>query len=258
MHSMICVLPGRVIILGFLLPLLLGSRLQAADIHVFAAASLSDALKEIAADYQKTTGDKLVFNLAASSTLARQIEEGAPADVFFSADEEKLDRLQKRGLIADDTRKSLLSNTLVIVVDKDATNTIATPRDLASDRVKRIALAESRTVPAGIYARRHLENLGLWNKISTKVIPTENVRGALATVEAGNADAAIVYKTDALLSKRVKVAHEVPAATGPAISYPIAAIKDSKNSTGARQFIGHLASPAALRVFEKHGFLVRR
>lgn len=257
MHSMICVLPGRVIILGVLLPLLLGPWLQAADIRVFAAASLSDALKEIAADYQKTSGNKLVFNFAASSTLARQIEEGAPADVFISADEEKMDSLQKHGLIADDTRKSLLSNTLVIVVEKDGTNTIATPADLASGKFRRIALAETRSVPAGIYARRHLEKLGLWDKVATKVIPTENVRGALSAVEAGNADAAIVYKTDALISKRVRIAHEIFATNGPAISYPIAAIKDSKNSAGARQLISYLASPAGLRVFEKHGFLVR-
>jgi molybdate transport system substrate-binding protein len=248
--------------LGLLLSLALGlflaRPLYAADIHVFAAASLSDALKEIATDYQRATGDKLVFNLAASSTLARQIQEAAPADVFISADEEKMDALQKRGLIAEDTRRSLLSNTLVIVVDKDGTNTITTPHDLATDNFKRIALAETRTVPAGIYARSHLEKLGLWDKVSAKVIPTENVRGALVAVEAGNADAAIVYKTDALISKRVKVAHEVPAAIGPAISYPLAAVKDSKNPAGARQLIHYLASPAGLRVFEKHGFLVRR
>lgn len=243
-----------------LLSLLLGTPLHAADIHVFAAASLSDALKEIAADYQKSTSDKLVFNFAASSILARQIEEGAPADIFFSADEEKMDALQKRGLIASDTRRSLLSNTLVIVVDKDGTNTITitAPHDLVSDKFRRIALAETRTVPAGIYAKSHLEKLGLWDKLSAKVIPTENVRGALAAVEAGNADAAIVYKTDALISKRVRVAHEIPATNGPAISYPLAAVKDSRNPAGARQLIHYLASPTGLRVFEKHGFLVRR
>lgn len=246
------------LLLSFLPGLFLGGYMRAAEIHVYAAASLSDALKEIAAGYQKTTGDKLIFNFAASSTLARQIQEGAPADLFLSADEAKMDDLQQRGLIDPATRRRLLSNTLVIVVDKTDGPAITNPADLASDKIKRLALAEPRTVPAGLYAKSHLQKLGLWDKLSAKILPTENVRGALAAVEAGNADAAIVYKTDALISKRVRVAHEISATNGPAISYPVAAIKDSRNPAAARALLAHLASPAALATFEKHGFLVRR
>lgn len=237
---------------------LLGIRVHAADITVFAAASLSDVLKEIAGDYQAATGHKLVFNLAASSTLARQIQESAPADVFFSADEAKMDGLEKKGLIVKETRRSLLSNTLVVAVEKDGGAGITSLQDLATGKVKRLALAEPKTVPAGIYAKSHLQKIGLWDKVIDKVIPTENVRGALAAVEAGNVEAAMVYKTDALISKKVKIAHEVPANDGPDISYPVAIVKESKNFEEAKKWIAYLASPVARRTFEKYGFIVRQ
>src|SRR5262245_6922545 len=121
---------------------------RAATVHVFAAASLTDSLKAIAAAYEKQSGDKIVFNFGASSFLARQIEEGAPADIFFSADEAKMDDLDKKGLLVQDTRKSRLSNALIIIVAAEHGAPIASPQDLATDKVKRLALAEPRTVPA--------------------------------------------------------------------------------------------------------------
>jgi molybdate transport system substrate-binding protein len=229
--------------------------LRAVDLNIFAAASLSDALKELAPAYEAKSGDKLRFNLGASSTLARQIKEGAPADVFFSADEAKMDDLAKAGLIAPDTRANLLSNTLAIVVHAESGAPVKTPADLATDIVKRLALAETQSVPAGIYAREYLSKIGLWDKISGKVVPTENVRATLAAVEAGNAEAGIVYKTDALISKKVHIAYAVPAADGPKIAYPLAVMKDSKNGDAARKFAAFLASPEAHAVFEKYGFL---
>jgi molybdate transport system substrate-binding protein len=228
---------------------------SAAELNVFAAASLSDALKEIARTYEPTSGDKLRFNLAASNVLARQIKEGAPADVFFSADEARMDDLAKAGLLAADTRRTVLSNTLVIVVNNENGAAISTPADLANPAIRRLALAEPQTVPAGIYAKDFLQKAGLWEKLSAKIIPTENVRGCLAAVEAGNVDAGIVYKTDALISKKVKIAVEIPAAEGPKISYPLAVVKDSKNAGAARKFAAHLASAEALAVFAKYGFL---
>ena len=132
--------------------------IHAATITVFAAASLTDALKEIAPAYEKQTGDKIVFNFGASSLLARQIEEGAPADVFFSADEEKMDALEKKGLILSATRKSRLSNTLVVVVAPDSTLKITSAADLASPLVKRIALADPKAVPAAVYSKAYLKN----------------------------------------------------------------------------------------------------
>lgn len=228
-----------------------------ATIVVFAAASLTDSLKAIAADYEKQTGASVVFNFGASSTLARQIEEGAPADIFFSADEARMDALDRKGLLSPGTRSSRLSNTLVIVVATERGADIARPQDLASDKLKRLALAEPRTVPAGIYAKEFLQKAELWAAVEKKIIPTENVRAALAAVEAGNVEASIVYKTDAAISKRTKVAYEVPAADGPAISYPVAAIKESKQLDDARRFLKHLASDEAARVFERFGFIVR-
>jgi molybdate transport system substrate-binding protein len=217
-------------------------------IVVFAAASLSDALTEIGATYP---GGKVIFNFAASNTLARQIEEGAPADLFISADEEKMDWLQEKNLIAADTRKSLLSNTLVIVTDGMA---ITKPRDLL--RVRRIALAEPSTVPAGIYAKKFLQNVHLWERLEQKVIPTENVRAALAAVEAGNADAAIVYKTD--VSKKVRVAYEITEPEAPKISYAFAVTAAAENPAAARKFLEFLSSKEAMAVFKRHGFGVRR
>ena len=234
--------------------LLAACPLASAELHVFAAASLTDALKEIAPAYEKATGEKLVLNLGASSTLARQIQEGAPADLFLSADEEKMDGLEKRKLLLAGTRRSLLSNTLVVVVPSDSKLRISGPADLAA--VRALALAEPRTVPAGIYAREYLESKGLWSRMTGRVIPTENVRAALAAVESGNADAGIVYKTDAGISKKVRIAWEVPRSEAPKISYPFAVLAGSKRKEAARRLLDYLHSPPALAVFRKHGFLI--
>lgn len=245
----------RLLTLLFLAAALLGpAPAFAAEISVFAAASLSDALRELAAEHQQATGDVVRLNLAASSTLARQIKEGAPADLFFSADEAKMNDLAKAGLIDSASRQSVLGNRLVIVVPLDSTLALKSAGDLAGPGVKHLALAETQTVPAGIYAKEYLQKAKVWDAISGRVIPTENVRAALAAVESGNADAGIVYKTDALISKKVKVAHEVPAADGPRISYPVAIVKDGKNPTGAAQFLARLTSPAGRAVFSKFGF----
>src|SRR5262245_53506408 len=208
------------------LALLAGITARAADVTVFAAASLTDSLKAIAADYEKASGDKIVFNFGASSMLARQIEEGAPADIFFSADEAKMDGLESKGLLEKGTRKDRLSNSLVIVVAREKGAAISSPNDLAAPSIKRIALGDPRAVPIGIYAREYLEKLKLWEAIRPKIVATENVRAALAAVEAGNADASIVYKTDAAISEKVKVAFEVPVEEGPRIRYPMAMLKE--------------------------------
>jgi len=230
-------------------------RLVATDVTIFAAASLSDALREIAATYEKTTGDTVRLNLGASSILARQIEEGAPADLFFSADEAKMDDLSQAGLIDPATRRSLLSNSLVIVVAADSNLKLSSAQDLAKAAVRRLALAEPETVPAGIYARVYLQKQGLWESVRGKTVPTENVRAVLATVESGNVDAGIVYKTDALISKKVRIACEVPPDDGPRISYPVAVVRGGGNPAGAARFLAWLNSPAGKSVFAKYGFI---
>jgi len=237
------------------LGLSLAAPARVTEIDVFAAASLTDALQEIAAAYEKSGGDKVVLNLGASSILARQIQEGAPGDLFFSADEAKMDLLENQGLVLAGTRRSLLSNTLVVVVPLDSNLEIESARDLATSKVRALAVAEPQSVPAGIYTKEYLSSQRLWSQILDKIVPTENVRAALSAVESGNVDAGIVYKTDAAISRKVKIAYEVPAAEGPKISYPVAVLAGSKGQA-ARKLLAYLESPAALDVFRRYGFLV--
>ena len=232
--------------------------LRATEVTVFAAASLTDSLREIAAEYAKQSGDKIIFNFGASSTLARQIEAGAPADLFFSADEAQMDRLAKRDLIDAATRQDRLGNSLVVVVPNDGPLVINSASDLANAKVKQIALADPRAVPAGVYAKAWLEKLRLWPAIEPKVVPTENVRAALAAVASGNADAGVVYKTDAAISKRVKIAYEVPRADGPDIRYPMARVEGSPQPEAAKKFLDYLASEEAGQIFLRYGFLLRQ
>lgn len=229
---------------------------NAAEVNVYAAASLTDVMKEIAANYEKESTDKIVFNFGASSLLARQIIERAPADIFFSADEAKMDDLQKAGLIVTDTRRDLLSNSLVLVVPNDSKLAIASPDELLT-KVQKIAIADPRAVPAGIYTKEYLSGLGLWDKLQSKMVPTENVRAALAAVESGNVDAGFVYKTDANISKKVKIAFSVPVEKGPAILYPIAIVNEAKNKSAAEGFSQYLESAKARTLFERYGFIVK-
>ncbi len=224
---------------------------------VFGAASLTDALQEIGAAYERSTGQHVVFNFGASNLLARQIREGAPADLFLSADEEKMDQLARKGLLLEGTRRSVLSNTLAVVVPEGSKLRLAGPADLTSPAVRTLVLAEPSTVPAGIYAKQYLRSVGLWSKLIDRIVPTENVRGALAAVEAGNADAGIVYRTDAGISREVEVAFEVPAVQGPPISYPFAILQRTRDPDAARKFLAYLVSPPALDVFRKLGFLIQ-
>jgi molybdate transport system substrate-binding protein len=248
--------PPRLLILA-LAAAVLGAAASAVagEITVFAAASLSDAMRELATAYEKATGDVVRLNLGASSILARQIREGAPADLFFSADEAKMDDLAGAGLIDPATRRTLLSNVLVVVVAADRAKPLESVRDLATPAVGRIALAEPETVPAGIYARQYLRQLGLWDAVAAKMVPTENVRAALAAVESGNVDAGIVYRTDALISRKVRVAWEVPRSEGPHISCPLAVVRAGPNPEGARRLLTFLGTPASRAVFVRYGFI---
>lgn len=237
--------------------LIANAHLHAAEVTVFAAASLTDSLKDIATAYEKESGDKIVFNFAASSTLARQIEAGGPADIFFSADEAQMNRLANKGLIDPVTRKSRLGNSLVVVVPSDSTLQIKSASDLTNASVKQIALADPKAVPAGVYAKGWLTRQQLWPAVEPKVVPVENVRAALAAVASGNVELGVVYKTDAAISKNVKVAYEVPRADSPDISYPMALVKGSLQPEAAKKFLDYLSSEEAGQVFTRFGFLLR-
>lgn len=234
---------------------LLALAASAAEVTVFAAASLSDALKEIAPVYTKITGDTLRFNFGASGALARQIQEGAPADVIVSADELRVDQLEKAGLLLTGTRRNILANQLALVVAAESGAPVAALADLVKAEVTRIAIGEPATVPVGTYTKEHLQKLGLWVQVSAKCVPLDNVRAVLAAVEAGNAEAGFVYRTDALISKKVRIAVLVPLDEGLKITYPAAVVKDSKFPEAAARLVVFLASPEAQAVFAKFGFL---
>ena len=227
--------------------------MSAENLTIFAAASLTDALSEIGSAHEKATGDKVRFNFAASSTLARQIEAGAPADVFLSADAAQMDALAAKGLIDKTSRRNLLGNTLVVVTALDGP-AIPKLEDLRGPAVRRLSLGDPRAVPAGVYAKQHLERTGLWQALARKVAPAANVRAALAVVESGKAEAGIVYKTDAMASNKAKVALEIPADEGPSIVYPVALVTGGRHEEGARGFLERLAGAEAAEVFRKHGF----
>jgi molybdate transport system substrate-binding protein len=227
----------------------------AADVTVFGAASLADALKEIAANYQKQSGKQVAVSLAASSVLARQIEASGGADVFISADLDWMDYLDNKNLIQHDTRENLLSNKLVLVAGKDvSTNiTIAPHFDLLGAlKGGRLAMADPDSVPAGKYGRTALISLGAWNGVVNHVVNAENVRVALAYVARGEAPLGIVYETDAKADPNVKIVGVFPENSHQPILYPAALVKDAKPE--ARTFLAYLASPAARAVFEKDGF----
>ena len=230
------------------------SSLNAAEVTVFAASSLADALGEIAKAYESGTKETVRFNLAGSNTLARQIKEGAPASLFFSADEAKMDDLEKQGLIIASSRRNRLANSLVVVVPMDSQLKITMANDLTSPEVKRVAVGDPAAVPAGVYAREYFVKLGLWAAINPKIVPTADVRGALAAVAAGNAEAGIVYKTDAAASPKVKLALEITGEDSPKIRYPVALVKDAPEPEAARRFLAFLFSERAGGIFRKHGF----
>jgi len=235
--------------------LLLASPLRGESLLVFAAASLTDALTEIGTDYRAASGETVEFHFAGSSELARQIGEGAPADLFVPADSAEVDELAEHGLVVAGTRRELLSNRLVVVVAAERGAEVTTVADLATPAVRVLALAEPSTVPAGIYAGAFLRRGGLWSQLADKIVPTANVRAALAAVESGDADAAIVYATDAAISRRVRVAVEIPAAETPRIVYAAAVPTSARDVEGARRFLAYLASPPASAVFRRYGFL---
>lgn len=226
------------------------------EILVAAAASLTDALTEIGRSYESNSKNKVDFTFASSSMLARQIEEGAPADIFLSADLAQMNYLDRNGRLEPGSRKNLLSNQLVIIVPADSHLGIASPPDLLKPEVKRIALADPASVPAGVYSAAYLRSEGVWDKVKPKIVPVLDVRATLASVESGNVEAGFVYKTDAAISKKVRIAFAVPIDKGPRITYPVAMVKDSKHKAAARDLMSYLSGPAGSAVFSKYGFKV--
>jgi molybdate transport system substrate-binding protein len=225
---------------------------------VFAAASLTDSLKAVAEAYKAKTGISVTLSFGASSTLARQIEQGAKADIFFSADSAWMDYLQSKSLIAQATRKDLLGNQLVLVAGPGASPPprIAPHFDLAGALGgRRLAVADPASVPAGKYAKAALTSLGVWDQLGSKLAPAENVRVALEYVARGEAPYGIVYASDAKVAANVWVVGVFPESTHAPIIYPAAMIKTA--SPSAKAFLNFLGSKDAGAIFQKAGFTIR-
>ena len=223
-------------------------------IIVSAAISLTDALQAIEKAYQAAGGGPVRFNFAASNVLARQIANGAPADVFISADQTQMDYAQKAGAIDSHTRRNLLTNRLVIVTPPGRSAQIPNPRSLLDARVRRVAIGDPAAVPAGVYARAYLERAGLWEALQPKLVPLANVRAALAAAESGGVDAAIVYESDAAASRVTELAFTFARDAGPAIDYPVAIVTRSRNRPSAERFLTFLSGKEATSIFLRFKF----
>ncbi|CQJ24034.1 molybdate transporter periplasmic protein [Yersinia enterocolitica] len=236
------------------------SSAMAADMTVFAAASLTNALQDVAAQYKKEKQVDVVASYASSSTLARQIEQGAPADLFISADQQWMDyAIDKQQMVAN-TRYTLLGNELVLIAPKDSKIT-KVEIDKKTDWKKlleggRLAVGDPDHVPAGIYAKESLENLGAWATLAPEMARANNVRSAMALVERAEAPLGIVYGSDAIASDKVKVVGVFPEGSHKPVEYPMAIVKGHENPT-VTAFYDYLKSPAAAVIFEKYGFTTR-
>jgi len=222
---------------------------------VFAAASLTNALDQLSADYQATSGQRVTLSYASSATLARQIAAGANAAVFISADEEWMNYLQSRALIASSSRVNLLGNTLVLIAPASSAVQLSIHSHfdlLAALGTGRLALADPESVPAGRYARAALSTLGVWDTVAGRLVTADSVRTALAFVAQGEAPVGVVYRTDALVEPRVRILDTFPAGTHAPIVYPAALCVGASATAG--QFLAYLQGTNARRVFQRYGF----
>lgn len=228
------------------------------ELYVSAAASMTDAMKEIAVSYEKANPNvKVVFNFGASGALQQAIEQGAPADLFFSAAQKQMDTLEKGGLLADGSRKNLLENKVVLIVPKNSKLQISKFEDVTKDDVKKIGLGEPKAVPVGQYSEEIFTKLGILDQVKAKAVYGSNVRQVLSWVDTGEVDAGVVYATDAAVSKDNKVITEAPVGTHKPVIYPMAIIKSTKQMDAAKAFATYTAGADAKKIFEKYGFAVK-
>lgn len=229
---------------------------RGADLTVFAAASLKEALDEQVGRFEAETGGKTVVSYAGSNALAKQIEAGAPADVFVSADTDWIDYLDKRDLLRAGTRIDLLRNRLVLIAPADTRASLPIAPGFALGGALgtgKLAMANPDSVPAGKYGKAALTALGVWTNVESRIARTDNVRAALVLVARGEAPFGIVYMTDALAERKVRIVGTFPENTHPPIVYPIAIVAASR-SPNAQRFVDNLNSPAARPIWTRHGF----
>lgn len=223
---------------------------------VSAAASMKDVLEEIKPLYQQSQPNvNITYNFGSSGALQQQIEQGAPVDVFISAAKRQVDALEQKNLLVPGSRTVIAKNRLVLIVPKNVSG-IRSFYNLKDAKVKKIAIGEPRSVPAGQYAQQVLQKLKIWDQIKSKLVYANNVRQVLASVESGNAEAGLVYSTDAKISNKVKVVVAADEKYHSEIIYPLAILKRSKNVDTAKNFSQFLASDKAKAVFRKYGFIL--
>lgn len=223
-------------------------------VTVFAAASLTNALTDISAQYEKEKAIRIMHSFAASSTLAKQIENSAPADIFISADTKWMNYLQDKKLINSASRKEFLGNKLVLIAPKGRSFNVKFDQtfDLSKAFEGRLCTGDIESVPAGIYAKESLIYLGWWDNIKTRIVGTQDVRGALAFVERGECAAGIVYETDAKISNKIEIVGVFPAESHKPIVYPMAFVSNAKNANN--DYFSYIQSNAGLAIFKKYGF----
>ena len=236
-----------------LLSLLAFAPVQGRVLTVSAAASLTDAMEAIAAAYAASGGEPVRFNFAGSNALARQVVSGAPVDLFISADEAQMDVAQSAGAIDPATRIDLLGNRLAVITRRPS-HAIKDARGLAAEGIRRIAIGDPTAVPAGVYARQYLQKVGMWQVLEPKLVPVGNVRAALSAVENGSVDAAVVYQTDAALSRHSSIGFVVSGPSAPRIVYPAAIVRASTNRADAERFLAFLRGREASAIFARLGF----
>ncbi len=226
-----------------------------ATVLVYAAASLATTLPQAAAQYESAHPQvKIDFNFAASSLLAKQIALGADADIYFSANPQWMDFLEREGVLVPGSRRDVLSNKLVVVVSGRNGGTPKALSDLASERVSQIAMGDWTHVPVGVYGKQALERAGLWQAVAAKCLPAFDARAALAYVERGDVACGVVYRSDAAISDKAKIGFEIPEPYQPDIRYPAALIRGGTQESLARQVLAFFSSPAAAGIYEAHGF----
>ncbi|WP_298461128.1 molybdate ABC transporter substrate-binding protein [uncultured Mitsuokella sp.] len=228
---------------------------QPVELHVAAAASLTDVMKELADTYEKDhPGVKLVFNFGSSGALQQAIENGGETDLFYSAAQKQMNALQDSGNLVEGTRKDLLENEVVLVVPKEGGKDIKSFEDLTHSDIQHVALGEPKGVPVGQYTEEILKKLGILDQVKAKAVYGSDVRQVLSWTETGDADCGVVYATDAAVSDKVKVAAKAPAGSHKPVIYPAAVIKGTKHPDEAKDFLAFTSSDAAKKIFEKYGF----
>lgn len=229
------------------------------ELNISAAISMKDALTEIQKNYTaKNPNVKIIYNLGSSGTLQKQIEQGAPADLFISAAPKQMDELEAKNLILKQTRRNLVENQLVLITAKNSPLGLTNYADLAKEAVKKFSIGEPETVPAGQYAQQVLIKLELWDTLKNKAVLAKDARTVLTYVETGNVEAGIVYRTDASSSDKVQIVSAAPVGSHKPILYPAAVLSGAKQSKAAEDFLAYLYGSEAKTVFEKHGFVVNK